>query len=116
MTDSHNIYLGISGHVVCIDRETGRENWRTKLKNSQLTNIMIDNNTILAYAGGHLYAVNIETGKILWENTLKGLGYSTAILASPNAQSIAYASAQQAQGNAVAQQMLLQSQQDSASG
>ncbi|QDU85955.1 outer membrane biogenesis protein BamB [Planctomycetes bacterium Pla163] len=73
-TDQH-IYLGIKGHVVKIDPARGEELWRTKLKSSTITNIVVTPARILAHSGGHLFALDPERGEILWENELDGLGY-----------------------------------------
>ena len=76
------LFLGIKSHVVCIDKSSGHELWRSKLKTSTITNVYYENDMVFAYAGGHLFCVNAYDGSIKWENTLKGLGYSTCIIAS----------------------------------
>ena len=40
------LYLGISGHVVCINKQDGSELWRTKLKSSSITNVYYENNLV----------------------------------------------------------------------
>ncbi|NVK21144.1 MAG: PQQ-binding-like beta-propeller repeat protein [Kangiellaceae bacterium] len=92
------IYIGMAGHIACIDKSTGNEIWRTKLKKgSSLTNLVREGNQVIAYSGGHLYALNALTGNIQWENELKGLGYSYCIIAGSEqtAGASANASAQQ---------------------
>ncbi len=97
------VYIGIAGHVTCIDKSTGTEVWRTKLKKgSSLTNLVKEGNQIIAYSGGHLFAINALTGDIQWENELKGLGYSYCIIAGSDQSSGASASAASAQQAAAA--------------
>ncbi|WP_260680345.1 hypothetical protein [Thalassotalea sp. PS06] len=40
------LFLGISGHVVCLNKNQGEELWKTKIKSSTITNV--DNLPILA--------------------------------------------------------------------
>lgn len=77
-----NIYLGMASKIICLDRNTGDEIWRTKLKNSNsLTNLIKDQDRVIAYAGGHLFCLDANSGDILWENELKGLGYGYCMIA-----------------------------------
>ena len=77
-----NLYLGIKGHVVCIDKQTGKELWKTKLKGMSITNVFYDKKSIFAYASGHLFCLDADFGKIIWKNTLNGYGYGSCIFAS----------------------------------
>ncbi len=79
-----NLYLGIKGHVVCIDQTTGTEQWKTKLKGMSITNVFCDSNNIFAYASGHLFCLEPSFGKILWKNPLTGYGYGTCIFGTNN--------------------------------
>ena len=81
------IYLGIKGHILCIDGKTGREQWRTKLRASTITNVVFDGESLHAYSHGHLFALNPDTGEILWENSLEGLGYGFCIIATEGVSS-----------------------------
>ena len=94
------IYIGMNGYVVCLKQKSGEEIWRTKLKSSQITNIILDEDKIYAAAGGHLYCLKAKNGDIVWENGLSGLGYGACIIATTNqAASITAAiQAQQAAG------------------
>jgi|688.fasta_scaffold302345_2 hypothetical protein len=97
------LYLGIKGHILCIDGKTGREQWRTKLRSSTITNVVFDGESLHAYSNGYLFALNPNTGDILWENSLDGLGYGFCIIATEGASSyIQSASAIQAQQAAAA--------------
>lgn len=95
------VYVGMAGHIACIDKSTGNEVWRTKIKKgSSLTNLIKEGNQIIAYSGGHLFALNALTGDIQWENELKGLGYSYCIIAGSDQAAGASASAASAQQTA----------------
>ncbi len=76
------LFLGISNHVVCLSKKTGKEIWKTKIKSSTIVNVYYENDFIFAYSGGHLFCLNASNGDVLWENSLKGLGYGTCIIAS----------------------------------
>ena len=63
------IFVGIEGHVCCINTADGRELWRTKLTDyhyEELTNVVVGKKAIYAYADGQLYALARATGGIMW--------------------------------------------------
>lgn len=68
------LFIGIGGHVVAIDRETGEELWRTKLRASNFVTLQTSHGRLYAGAGGTLFRLDPATGHVLWENPLKGLG------------------------------------------
>lgn len=74
------LILGINGHIVAINKDSGDEIWRTKLKSSSITVVTSDEKKIYASSAGHLFCLDKLTGKQLWSNSLKGLGYGTAII------------------------------------
>lgn len=96
-----HLYLGIKGNVVCIDKQTGKKIWSTKLKGMSITNVYCDSNNIFAYANGHLFCLDQAFGKVQWENTLSGFGYGACIFASnvDNQQQSAVISHDQTQKN-----------------
>ncbi|WP_196138797.1 PQQ-binding-like beta-propeller repeat protein [Aliikangiella sp. G2MR2-5] len=96
------IYIGMSGHVVCLQQADGVELWRTKLKSSQLTNIVLEDDKLYATAGGHLFCLNPDNGEKLWENKLPGLGYGACIIATPNQAASVTAGVQAQQAAAAA--------------
>lgn len=75
------LYIGIKGHVVCLDKSTGGKLWDTKLKSTDLTNVHHDGDFVYAYASGHLFCLDAKTGGIKWKNELEGYGYGTCIIA-----------------------------------
>lgn len=68
------LVIGIGGHAVALDRETGTELWRTKLKGSDLVTVQVSESRVLAGAGGELFCLEAADGRVLWRNRLKGLG------------------------------------------
>ncbi len=98
------LFLGIKGHVLCVDQDTGREEWRTKLRSSTITNVVCVGELLHAYSRGHLFALDPKTGDVLWENSLNGLGYGFCIIASEGdrgyVQSASAIQAQQAAASA----------------
>ena len=97
-----NLYLGVKGHVVCIEKQTGKELWSTKLKGMTITNVFCDSKNIYAHASGHLFCLDSAFGKIQWENKLSGYGYGACIFATNdmNQQQSAAVSYDQTQKNA----------------
>ena len=74
------VYVGLKATVVALDRRTGAEVWRTKLKggvgrSSSFVTLYRDDDILFAGVGGELYALDPKTGTLLWHNSLKGFGY-----------------------------------------
>lgn len=85
------LFIGIKGHVVCLDKQTGNEIWKSKLKGMSITNVIRDDKAVYAYAGGHLFCLDADFGKVLWKNPLTGYGYGACIFAGDiSAQQAAY--------------------------
>ena len=93
-------YLGIKGHVICIDPVTGQERWRRPLKGGHLTTLNVMEETIIAHTKGELFGLRRSTGEIIWCNPLTGLGYGNCIIASndPNTDVVIAAQQQDASG------------------
>ena len=97
------LFIGIKGHVICLNKETGKSIWTTKLKSlSNITNIHFDGSYIFACVKGYLYCLNPDDGSINWENPLNGLGSGPCIIASDGQSSAIVASDQVSQQNAAA--------------
>jgi outer membrane protein assembly factor BamB len=84
------IYLGIHRRVLCLDKRTGRETWRTELKRTHLVTFMVVGDMILAHAGGSLYGLRVGDGTL------------AADAAGSSLPAAAFQQAQQAQAVAVA--------------
>jgi outer membrane protein assembly factor BamB len=68
------VYVGIGGYVVAVDRTTGTEMWRTRLRTGALVNLAADDRCLYASAQGQLFCLDPATGAILWKNPLRSLG------------------------------------------
>ncbi len=82
-----HVYIGIKKFVVCIDKRTGSEIWRTRVKTSQLITLVVDGPLIIAHARGVLFGLSRRDGKILWQNNLPGLGYGHCVIATEGTSS-----------------------------
>lgn len=85
------LYVGLGGHVVAIDRATGAEIWRCKLRSSSFVTISVEADAIYAGANGELYCVDPATGSIRWHNRLKGLGTSVVAFGGSESSTVAAA-------------------------
>lgn len=74
------ILTGIKGHVIALDRTTGSELWRTKLKGTDFVNLVSDGNYIFAGTAGEVFCLDSATGSVLWHNPMKGLGFGLVSL------------------------------------
>ncbi len=77
-----HIYFGIGSHAVAVDRSTGEEVWRTKLKSSSFVTVWMSGDKLFAGAAGELFCLDPVGGEILWNNKLKGLGTGLISFAS----------------------------------
>ena len=78
------LFIGTSGHVSAMDRETGREVWRVSLPSTgyHIVSLLVDGDRLFAASKGYLFCLDGETGKILWKNSMPGLGHRHVYLAS----------------------------------
>lgn len=76
------IYAGISRTVLALDRSSGIELWRARLKGSDFVGVTLDGDRILAATKGEIYCLDSATGQIVWKNNLKGLGTGLVTVAS----------------------------------
>ena len=81
------IYVGIQGQVLALNRSTGAELWRTKLKGSEFVNVILDQGRIFASTSGELFCLDTQQGTILWQNRLKGLGRGLVTIATETSRS-----------------------------
>jgi outer membrane protein assembly factor BamB len=96
------IFIGIGGYAVALDRATGSEVWRTKLKGSDFVNVAVDGRDVFASSRGRLYCLDSSTGTIRWENELKGLGWGLVSIAGTGAVTAAEAERRQRAAHAAA--------------
>lgn len=77
----NKVFLGIKGHVVCLNKDTGKELWRTKLKiDWGKPTPVVYSEKVFAYVSGELFCLAPETGEILWKNALSGLGHGVCTM------------------------------------
>ena len=75
------VIVGIGGAVVALDRGTGQEVWRTRLKGDFVNVVLIDN-SLYATASGELFCLDPATGQVQWNNPLKGFGRGLVTIAT----------------------------------
>jgi outer membrane protein assembly factor BamB len=76
-----NLFIGIRGYVLAIDRTTGKDVWATSLKGADFVNVVLDGDQLFAGSKGRLYRLDPATGQILWENGLAGMGWGLVSIA-----------------------------------
>ena len=89
MNSDQVLIVGIKGHVVCVRKSDGIEQWRTRLRGSDTTGVVRDDDTVFAATKGHVYALNASDGVIRWVNDLPRLGYGACTMGSPNQGALA---------------------------
>jgi outer membrane protein assembly factor BamB len=85
---SEPLYIGVGSHVVAIERFSGREIWRCKLKSSTFVTIHADASGVYAGAAGVLFCIDPATGQIRWQNGLDGLGLGVIAFGSDSSSSV----------------------------
>ena len=88
MTQSEPLFIGLGGHVVAIDRATGAEIWRCKLRRSSFITVFSDETNVYGAANGELYCVEKATGHLRWHNRLEGLGTSVIAFSGDSTSSV----------------------------
>ena len=79
-------YIGIHGTVLCLDRSSGRELWRSELKGSDFVNVILDGGDLFASTRGEIFCLDPATGRVRWNNPLKGLGRGLLSIATAEAR------------------------------
>lgn len=80
------IFAGGGGSVAALDRGTGQEIWRTKLKGSNFVNVVVDGDRLYATAAGEIFALDAATGSVLWHNPLRGMGVGPIAIGASEGQ------------------------------
>ncbi len=81
MSRSGLLYIGIQGHVLGLDRASGAEVWRCRLKGFDFVNVVFEDGELYATTQGELFRLDPATGEIRWQNGLKGLGRGLVAIA-----------------------------------
>jgi len=74
MPQTSLVYIGVKGSVLALDRATGTEVWRTKLKGGGFVNVVLDQGQLYATVQGEVFRLDPASGQIAWNNSLSGLG------------------------------------------
>ena len=82
------LIIGSNGFVAAIDRESGRELWRTALKQGVMggrsrtgVSVLVVDGQVFAGSYGHLFCLDLESGAVLWKNEMPSMGYNDVSLA-----------------------------------
>ena len=78
------LFIGINGSVLALDRTTGQEVWKTRLKNSDFVNVVLEDGALYATTRGEIFCLDPSTGQVRWKNPLKGQGLGVASIATSN--------------------------------
>lgn len=79
---NQHVYIGIKSSVICLDKHTGTEIWKTELKSSEKITLTVTDDVVVAYAHGELFGIAKNDGRLLWSNNLPGLGYGHCSIAT----------------------------------
>lgn len=102
------LFIGIKGHVICLDKETGKSIWTIKLRSSSsVTNVHFEGEYLFASTKGHLYCLNPADGSEKWTNPLNGFGNGPCIIATENQTTTTIASDAESQQNSALQASIL---------
>lgn len=85
------VHLGIKGHVLALDRDTGAEVWRTELTGVRartygFVGLHRDAELLYATYSGEVYCLDAESGEVRWHNQLRGLGTGLVSVLGPTAE------------------------------
>jgi outer membrane protein assembly factor BamB len=80
------LFSGTGGNVVCLNRHTGQEIWKTAIGGHGFVTLLTDQTMIYAQCAGKLSALRYSDGAILWQNDLPGCGFGIGALAFAGGQ------------------------------
>jgi len=72
MGPAHQLFIGIRGAVLAIDRTNGQEVWRSPLKGRDFVNLVLEDGDLYAATQGELFCLELSTGHVRWHTQLKG--------------------------------------------
>jgi len=78
---SRQLFIGGRGMVVAIDRASGQEIWRARLKGGDFVNVVLNDGGLYAATHGEIYCLDVATGHIRWQTPLKGFGRGLVTIA-----------------------------------
>ena len=80
---TNQIYVGIKGYVLALDRTSGIILWKTSVAGSSFVTVVDDGPHVFALSHGEAYCLEASNGAILWHNPLKGFGLGIGSIAVP---------------------------------
>jgi hypothetical protein len=104
---AHQVFIGIRGVVLAIDRTNGQEVWRSPLKGKDFVNVVLENGDLYAATQGQLFCLDLSSGHVLWHTQLKGLGRDFVTIAGNQQTVVLRAKRRQQQAAADAGAMLM---------
>lgn len=87
MPQTNVIYIGVKGSVLALDRATGTELWRTKLK-GDFVNVVLDGGQLYATTQGEISRLDPASGQVVWTNALRGMGLGLVTIATAGSSQI----------------------------
>jgi outer membrane protein assembly factor BamB len=79
------LIIGIGSHVVAIERHSGAELWRTRLRHASIVTVHVDGPHVYAGSSGELFCLDRASGALLWHNKLRGLGVGLVVFGGSGA-------------------------------
>lgn len=79
-----NLYIGIKGRVLCLDRATGRTRWEAHLASRYFVNVHKEGANVFAATHGEVFCLDAASGALKWRNKLPGLGRGLITIAGAN--------------------------------
>ena len=78
------VFAGTYGHVIAMDKETGRTVWSTSLPRTgySVVSIVLEGGLLLCASGGRVFALDPTDGWIKWTNDLPGMRQGLVYLAT----------------------------------
>ncbi len=81
------IFIGIRGGVAALDRDTGQQLWKARLKGADFVNVMLDNDRVIAATKGEVFCLDAASGQVLWHSELPGQGWGLVTIATASGSS-----------------------------
>jgi outer membrane protein assembly factor BamB len=88
MTQNGQLFIGLYGTVLALDRTTGAEIWRSNLKGCDFVNVVFQQKELYATTKGHIFRLDPGSGQIMWHNSLKGMGSGIVSVAGQDSTSL----------------------------
>jgi len=84
---SSQIFIGIRGSVIALDRGTGQQLWKSELRGKDFVNVILDDDRVIASTKGEVFCLDAATGQLTWRNELPGEGWGLVTIATASGSS-----------------------------